>query len=272
MGEYREVWTAKGLCTNQDSNKEDFKKCFHAVESLIEEKLKGFIVCDSPLDMISKGADKEKLFSESSYGQWEAAWLSYYKFFRDECGLQLDRQMDHFITMAEHTCWVYIQQDTKTVYFCRKPVEVHLENGLLHNDKGPSVLFKDGFSVWSLEGHRVTKQIIMNPKTLTINQIHNEVNADIQTIMVDRYGWQEYIEQCDAELLDSRRNHIENTIEVLYKTRNFGLRLFCTCPTGRVFVKGVPPNERIKNCEDAQNWLSGYQRDNRKKFQTIGRT
>jgi hypothetical protein len=272
MSEYREEWIAKGLCTNQDSTNEDFTECFHAVETLTEEKLKGFIVCDSPLDMISKGADKGKLFSESSYGQWEATWISYYKFFRDECGLELDERMNDFITMAEHTCWVYIQQDTRTVYFCRKPIEVHMLNGLLNNGDGPSVLFKDGFSVWSLEGHRVTEQIVMNPKTLTVEQIHKEENSDIQTIMVDRFGWQEYIEQCESKLLDSRRNDIENTVEVLYQTKNFGLRLFCTCPTGRVFVKGVPPGENINSCEDAQNWLSGYQRDNRKKFQTIGRT
>lgn len=272
MSEYREEWIAKGLCTNQDSTDEDFTECFQAVESLTEEKLKGFIVCDSPLDMISKGADEGKLFSESSYGQWEVTWISYYKFFRDECGLELDERMNDFITMAAHTCWVYIQQDTRTVYFCRKPTEVHMVNGLLHNGDGPSVLFNDGFSVWSLEGHRITEQIVMNPETLTVEQIHKEDNSDVQTIMVDRFGWQKYIEQCEAKLLDSRKNDIENTVEVLYQTKNFGLRLFCTCPTGRVFVKGVPPGENIKSCEDAQNWLSGYQRDNRKKFQTIGRT
>ena len=275
LTEYRDEWIAKGTCTNQDSTDADFNECFEAVKSLVledNEELNEYLVCDSPSDMVTKGADNKKIFSESSCGQWEASWLSYYKFFRDECGVELDNRIDHFLTLAEHTCWVYVQQDTKTVYLCRKPVEVHMENGLLNNDKGPSVLFKDGFCVWSLEGHRVTEQIVMNPETLTVDQIHGESNSDIQAIMADRLGWQKYVTMCDSELLDSRRNDIENTMEVLYSTENFGLRLFCTCPTGRVFVKGVPPNESIKTCEGAQNWLSGYQLDNRKKFTTIGRT
>ena len=273
--EYRDNWIKKGLCTNQDSTTADWDACFESVKTLVlegDETLSGYLVCDSPEDMIKKGADKSKLSSESSYGQWEASWLSYYSFFRDECGVEIDDKINAFILLAEHTCWVYLQKDTTTVYFCRKPVEVHMQDGLLNNDTGPSVLFADGFSVYSLEGHRVTEQIVMNPKTLTVEQIHRETNADIQAIMVDRFGWGEYVEQTGCKLLDSRHNDIENTVEALYDTEKFGLRLFCTCPTGRVFVKGVNKEIEQKTCEAAQNWLSGYSLETREKFRTIGRT
>jgi hypothetical protein len=269
---YRDEWIKKGTCTEQSTDA-DFQLCREAVEALVEQSVKDVIVCDSPDDMVSRGADKDKIFSESSYGQWEASWLSYYKFFRDECGIELDERLQHFLLLAQHTCWVYVEQATEVLYLCRKPVEVHMVNGLLNRDDGPSVLFKDGFSVYSLEGHRVTEQIVMQPSTLTIEQIHSESNADIQAIMVDRYGWENYVEKTGCELLDSRHNDIENTVEALYNTERFGLRLFCTCPTGRVFVKGVNRDEVThKTCEAAQNWLSGYSLDTRKKFVTIGRT
>ena len=91
--------------------------------------------------------------------------------------------------------------------------------------------------------------------------------------MVNRFGWDKYVEKTECELLDSRHNNIENTVEVLYDTQKFGLRLFCTCPTGRVFVKGVNREEvKSKTCEAAQDWLSGYNMKTRKKFRTIGRT
>ena len=275
MSTYRDRWIKKGLCTEQSTEK-DFEKCFEAVKSLVleyDESLDRYVVCSSPSDMIQQGADKTKIFNESSYGQWDASWLSYYSFFRDECGVELDDKLDYFLLLAEHTCRVYVQEDTSTVYFCKKPTEVHMQNGLLHNESGASVLFGDGFSTWSLEGHPVTEQIVMAPKTLTIEQIHNEINADIQAIMVDRFGWGDYVEQTDCELLDSRSNDIENTVEALYNTEKFGLRLFCTCPTGRVFVKGVNRDEVThQTCEAAQNWLSGYSLETRKKFRTIGRT
>ena len=273
MATYRDRWIKKGLSTKQAKDS-DFEECFEAVKSLVledGESLDRYVVCSSPSDMIEKGADSEKIFSESSYGQWEASWLSYYSFFRDECGVELDDRLNQFLTLAEHICWVYVQEDI--VYFCKKPIEVHMQNGLLHNEKGASVLFEDGFSTWSLEGHPVTKQIVMSPKTLTIQQIHSETNADVQAIMVDRYGWGDYVEQTGCELLDSRSNDIENTVEALYNTERFGLRLFCTCPTGRVFVKGVNRDEVThQTCEAAQNWLSGYSLETRKKFRTIGRT
>jgi hypothetical protein len=275
MDIYRDRWIEKGISTEQ-SNEEDFRACFEAVKSLCleeNESLDRYVVCDSPSHMIKMGTNKQKMMSESSYGQWEASWLSYYTFFRDECGIEIDEKINHFVLLAEHTCWAYIDQDTGTVYFSRKPVEVHMENGLLHNESGPSMLFVDGFSVWSLEGHSVAKQIVMSPETLTIKQIHSEPNADIQSIMVNRFGWVRYVEETGCELLDSRHNDIENTVEALYDTERFGLRLFCTCPTGRVFVKGVNKNEVTgKTCEAAQNWLSGYNLDTRKKFRTIGRT
>ena len=270
--QYRDDWIKKGTCTNQSTDA-DFELCLVAVEALVEQPLKGLIVCDSPDDMVKRGADKDKIFSESTYGQWEASWLSYYKFFRDECDIELDDRLKHFLLLAEHTCWVYVEQSTEVLYLCQKPVEVHMVNGLLNNEDGPSVLFKDGFAVYSLEGHRVNEQIVMRPKTLTVEQIHSETNSDIQAIMVSRFGWDQYVQQTGCELLDSRHNDIENTVEALYDTEKFGLRLFCTCPTGRVFVKGVNRDEVThKTCEAAQNWLSGYSLDMRKKFRTIGRT
>ena len=275
MDIYRDRWIEKGTSTEQ-SNEEDFRACFEAVKSLClegDESLDNYVVCDSPSGIIKMGANKQRVLSESSYGQWEASWLSYYTFFRDECGIKIDEKINHFLLLAEHTCWVYIDQKTSTVYFSRKPVEVHMENGLLHNESGPSVLFADGFALWSIEGHAVTEQIVMSPETLTIKQIHSESNADIQSIMVNRFGWGRYVEETDCKLLDSRHNDIENTVEALYDTKRFGLRLFCTCPTGRVFVKGVNKEEVTSNtCEAAQNWLSGYNLDTRKKFRTIGRT
>ena len=145
---------------------------------------------------------------------------------------------------------------------------------VLHNDSGPSVLYADGYSVYSIDGHRVNEQIVMRPETLTIEQIHEQNNADIQTIMVDRFGWDRYTEETEAELIDERKNLIENTYEALYRTERFGLRIFLTCPTGRVFVKGVDESELRENtCEEVQNWMSGYSNiDGREKYTTIART
>ena len=266
--EYRDKWLAIGLSTSE-SSEEDYQKCFEGVEILLERKLKGYQVCDSPSQL--KGVLKDKSnFNQSSFGSFEASWLSFYDYFDQEVEeVDVDTSLlQYFIFLAQHVTWTCVEDEV--VYFSRKPVEIHMVDGQLHNDNGPSILFADGFSVYSINGYRVTEKIVMRPEDITVKEIHSETNADIQTIMVDRFGWERYIQETGAELLDSRKNDIENTMEALYKTSKFGRRLVCTCPTGRVFVKGIKSQKSTNTCEGAQKWLSGYGKS--RKFVTVGRT
>jgi len=259
-----EKWTAIGLSTDQDSN---FKDCFEIVKAIYkdEAEIKDFIVVDSPMGVYNICKDSSFL-SKSFFGSFECGWLSYYSYFQDVVGIKVNDALNYFITLASNTSLVYMHNDT--VIFSRKPTEIHLENNQLHNESGPAVLFADGFEVYSIRGNRVTEQIVMRPETLTVEQINEELNSDVQSIMLDRFGWERYIDESGSKIVDSRRNDIENTLEVLYETNKFGLRLVCTCPTGRVFVKGIPNTKQCRTCESAQNWLAG----DRKQFRTIART
>ena len=139
-------------------------------------------------------------------------------------------------------------------------------NDRLHREDGPAVIYANGSQVWYFNGVEVTEQIVMHPETLTVEQIRKKRNLEVRAIMVERFGWLRYLQESDAQLIDKRDNVVENTKEALYK----GLgdrRLVVTCPTGRVFVLGVP--SRIKTCEEAQKWLGNQ---GRKKINVIGRT
>ena len=254
----------------------DRVECIKIVNEIAEmhgfSKPKEYFFCSSPqeaMQLIVKNHDvsNKEAIDSMMYG-YNDSWLSFYDYFLEMTDIQIAEQIKPLIKLSK-VCgwWSYI--DDK-VYFQDRPEIINIRNGLLHCEDGPSIRFSDGFSVWSLNGYRVTEQIVLKPDTLTINQINNESNADIQSIMIERFGWERYLEETNAKQIDSRRNNIENTLEILYNTAKFGKRLVCTCPTGRVFVKGV--HGSVSTCEEAQNWLSGYQLENRKKFRTIGRT
>ena len=271
MQPWADKWIKIG--TSTDSTTDDqFRECFEATKAIYQsidgESPDNYIVVDSPIQIYNITGDKD--FTSKSYcGNFESGWLSYYTYFKDVVGIQLTPILEHFVTISKYASYCYIHD--KTVIFSRKPTQVIMQNGLLHNESGPSILFADGFSVYSINGHRVSEQIVMRPETLTIKQIENESNSDIQSIMLDRFGWERYIDECGAVAIDSRQNDVENTLEILYDTTKFGRRLVCTCPTGRVFVKGIETRDDTKTCEGAQNWLSGYTDANRK-FRTVGRT
>jgi hypothetical protein len=153
-------------------------------------------------------------------------------------------------------CW----NECASVWTARKgvcvvssnPIAVCWEDGRLHNTGGPSVLYRDGYSLWTIQGVPVDKQIVMSPETQTISQIQGEPNAEAKRIRIERYGWAKYVEQAGGFVVDSRRNDIEATHEMLLRADEFTV-LLATCKTGRLFSLDVPPE--IETCEQAQAWL-----------------
>ncbi len=147
----------------------------------------------------------------------------------------------------------------------RNPVEVNWHDNTLHNSTGPSVKFRDGWCLWTLNGLPVDEQIVMKPETQSIEQINKEKNQDIKSIRIERFGWTRYLKESKATCRDYRENIIENTKEALYRTKDGEQRLVVTCPTGRLFALGVPSD--VPTCESAQNWLAGG-----KNFNVLART
>jgi len=145
------------------------------------------------------------------------------------------------------------------------PIELnyYTRNGELvaHNDKGPSHLWADGFAIWTINGIAVTEQIVMSPETLTIDQIDAEVNEEIKRVMIERFTWTRYITETNAECLDARINDVDGTSEALMALKDKSIRLLCACKsTARVYAIRV--NSRIKNCQEAQSWMSGDKKIN----------
>jgi hypothetical protein len=112
----------------------------------------------------------------------------------------------------------------------------------------------------------VTEELVNDLKVLTAEKIQCQENTELRAWLIDRLGWANYIRQINAQPIDSRHNHVENSKEALYQIEN-QKQLVVTCPTGRVFSLHVP--DKVKTCEEAQRWLGN---DNENRFNVIGRT
>lgn len=134
------------------------------------------------------------------------------------------------------------------------PVELHWEGDRLHNEAGPAIKYADGWGLYVIHGVTVDEQIVMKPETQKLEQITKETNAEIKRIRIERFGWQRYIEEMKATVVNERTNEIEQTMEALFLLSDNIAVLICHCPsTGKVFAMEVPPE--TKTCEEAQNWL-----------------
>ena len=133
-------------------------------------------------------------------GLWYGgAWTS---FFREICGLTLAGDLweksKAYEATIESACWWWPHKDF--IMVCEHPKEIHREQRAargwgshrLHNDSGAAILW-DGWGVWAIYGVRVPRRIVEAPQTITLDEINAQTNAEVQRVMIERYGEDRYI-------------------------------------------------------------------------------
>lgn len=116
---------------------------------------------ESPKQAMEKVAEirgsKEVWQSGFVEGGQELRWLYYYKFINDELpGInKVDLPLKEIIAFYENSGWSWAADDWAVI--ADRPVEYHSTklysvDSRLHNPVGPAIKFKDGYSVWALNG------------------------------------------------------------------------------------------------------------------------
>ena len=113
---------------------------------------------------------------------------------------------------------------TDVVIFTNKPTQIHLKNNVLHNENGPSISYSDGFSIYSLNGVQVTKQIVMTPvDEFDTKMLLKEENAEIRREIVRKVGILKVLEDLNAKVLDSKTVTIKASKETIETAKLHGI-------------------------------------------------
>lgn len=138
-------------------------------------------------------------------------------------------------------------------------------NGELHREDGPAInttvwegeegkLQKNHKIQYMLTGLMVPEKVVMDPKSLDPRKdIMAEENLEVRRIMIERYGWVEFLEAVDAETLDKAPSEIENTLETLVSFDDHVVFIGACPSTGRIYAMEV--ENTIKTIPDAKNYL-----------------
>jgi hypothetical protein len=141
----------------------------------------------------------------------------------------------------------------------QKPIEINMMDGKLHADGKPSVVYGDGFSVWSLNGIMVTKELAETPAgLLNLDIFKNEKNADVKTEFIRKCGIDRMIDM--GKVVDSYEkydNQLWNESEYklidmasIFDTIHYAPHLYMkNQTTGAYHLEGVSPD--CKNLVDA---------------------
>jgi hypothetical protein len=190
----------------------------------------------------------------SVYGQHDAYWLAFYRYFHDVCNLKSETEkLNGLWNFAKSSGWAIPHANICLV--SERHNICHCEEGRIHCDNGPAIAYPDGFSVFAIHGVRVPENIVIEPEKQTLEEIESEKNSEIKRIRIERYGWEKYLNQSGAKIVDQRINERDLQTERLFQSKDGMVRFICVDPsTGRRYSLGVP--REIKTCEQAQNWMS----------------
>ena len=91
------------------------------------------------------------IINDAIFGQQDAGWLSFYDYFREVCNLKKETEkLVSLIDLAKHSNWIYPYKNIAVI--SEKPTVCKLQDGKIHCENGPAILYKDGFSVYALNG------------------------------------------------------------------------------------------------------------------------
>ncbi len=87
-----------------------------------------------------------------------------------------------------HYCgWVWLYQEICVVSERHSTVKLDDHKPQrLHCEDGPALTFPDETAIYAIHGVQVPQQVVMSPQTLTVQQIQEETNVDVQRIMLER--------------------------------------------------------------------------------------
>jgi len=86
---------------------------------------------------------------------------------------------------------------------CERPVEIHRKRGQLHNEKGKSISWPDGWGIYSLNGVTVPEWLVTTDSgKIDPQKVLTENNVDVQREIIRKVGAERMLKACNAKTLD----------------------------------------------------------------------
>ena len=182
---------------------------------------------------------------------------SHYSFYRDVVGLNdpVFEQFRLFETLAKTCGFVWFHEDVLVI--SDRPEKIYRDmEGRLHNEKGPSISFRDGWCLYHWHGTAVPGEWVTGKPPSAKKALAWE-NIEQRRAACEMIGWKTILKELDAKMIDEDDSP---EIGTLIEAKLPGVRgrmerfLQVRCGTGREFVLPVPPQVRTALEANAWTW------------------
>lgn len=210
---WRKKWFEIGTCTKPADKQTAEKTVIEMLKIVNQYANQEIIWCKSWKEaelLLNKKSgieppQKLKYFGSWFDGQIDSYWVCFYLFCRDVLGIKYKNKDNTILDLHAQLC-----QSASRVYFfekiiiiCDRPEYIGMKNDRLHNEKGKSVQFRDGWGVYNLNGVRVPKWLVETPAEKIDPQLAlKETNADVQREIIRKIGAEKMLKASGAKLID----------------------------------------------------------------------
>ena len=133
-----------------------------------------------------------------------------------------------------------------------RPKEIHKKGIQLHNETGPALSFRDGYSLWFLNGVDVGEVIVTTKaEEIDCSIILKEKNAEVRREIVRKVGIERVCEKLNAKIIDKVNNY-ELLMLDLGDDRTRPYLKMLNPSIGIYHIEGVHPD--CNTVEKALNW------------------
>jgi hypothetical protein len=108
-------------------------------------------------------------------------------------------------------------------------------------------------------GVPIERRIAFQPETITGQEVLNTENVELRRVLLERMGFERFLEEVDAQILDQDRDPggERRLMRVPFPGDEAFVAIWVICPsTDRNYVLRVPPT--MTCCHQAAAWLAGF--------------
>ena len=187
-------------------------------------------------------------------GNLWAGYFGFYDFCNKVLGIEFKVQENwDLLLKTSDVSLIYPFKDF--IVISEKPTDIRMKNMLLHNEKGPSVSYADGFCLYTLNGVRVDEKIVMTPASeLDPHLVVKETNAEIRREIVRKIGIERICQKLGSKTLESRWGYDLIALD-LGDGRTRPYLKMKNPSVGTYHLEGIKPS--IKTVEQALAWRNG---------------
>jgi hypothetical protein len=109
-------------------------------------------------------------------------------------------------------------------------------------------------------GMRITERIAFAPETITVDEAIGESNVELRRVLIERMGYQTFLERAQAEVIDEDEDpggQRQLVRMVLPGDEDLVVLSVKDPSTGRSYVLRVPPT--MQSCHQAAAWMAGFE-------------